>query len=180
MRQQSILDEYMQTLITGVSANSVSLSDKYKSLILKFVNILCEKKYRNKAMEYVSREYFPIEDCLKICEQKGVKDACAVLYKRKGEYQKSITLYVEVLTKLSKDKVISAVCINPNVPFNHSETKNTNILRFDEILTMIIDICDKQGSRYLEEKAAEDLWLFSIDKIYLIKQDVMDELQGLD
>jgi tetratricopeptide (TPR) repeat protein len=128
-------------------------------------------------MEYVSRDYFPIDDCLEICEEKGIKDACAVLYKRKGEYQKSISLYIEVLTKLSKDKVISAVFINENMqsPFNDPETKNMNIKRFDELLTMIIDICDKYGSRLLEDSEAQELWLYAIDKIYQIKQEVMDE-----
>jgi hypothetical protein len=116
-------------------------------------------------MEYVSRDYFPIDDCLEICEEKGIKDACAVLYKRKGEYEKSISLYVEVLTKLSKDKVISAVFIIENMqsPFNDPETKNANIKRFDELMTMIIDICDKYGSRLLEENKAQELWLYAID-----------------
>lgn len=62
-------------------------SKKYKNLIIKLVSILCDKKYRKVAMEYVSRDYFPIDDCLSILEEKDVKDACAVLYKRKGEYK---------------------------------------------------------------------------------------------
>ena len=45
-------------------------------------------------MEYMQREYFPIDDCLKICEEKGVTDACAVLYRRKGEFITSIELYI--------------------------------------------------------------------------------------
>lgn len=128
-------------------------------------------------MEYVSRDYFPIDECLEICKGKGVKDAEAVLYKRKGEYKVSISLYIEVLTKLSKDKVISAVFIHENMksPFNDPETKNANIKRFDELMTMIIDICDKYGSRLLEENEAQELWLYAIDKIYQIKHEVMDE-----
>ena len=69
-------------------------SDKFKNLILKLVHILCEKKYRKQAMHYVKREYFPIDECLTILEKEDVKDACAILYKRKGEYETSIRLYV--------------------------------------------------------------------------------------
>ena len=162
IKQNTIHEEYMQTLVTG---SNIGPSEKYKNLIIKLVGILCDKKYRKVAMEYVSRDYFPIDDCLAILEEKDVKDACAVLYKRKGEYKKSISLYIEVLTKLSKDKVISAVFIHENMqsPFNDPETKNVNIKRFDELLTMIIEICDKYGSRLLEENEAQELWLYAID-----------------
>lgn len=128
-------------------------------------------------MEYVQREYFPIDDCLKICEEKGVKDASAALYKRKGEYGKSISLYIEVLTKLSKDKVILAVFIHENMqsPFNDPDTKNADIRRFDELMNMIIEICDKYGSRRLEENEAQELWLDAIGKIYKIRAQIMSE-----
>lgn len=85
-----------------------------------------------------------------------------------------------MLTRLSKEKVISAVYVNADIPFNDPEIKNTSIKRFDEIMTMIIDICDKEGSRRLKEEEAESLWLYSIEKIYQIKQEVTDELQDLD
>ena len=144
-------------------------SDKYKKLIVKLVEILCEKKYRKLAMEYVQRDYFPIDECLEICEQKGVLDACAALYKRKSEYKQSISLYVQVLTKLSKEEVIFAVYINANIPFNDPNTENQDIKRFDELMTMIIDICDKYGSRLLKEEESEELWLFAINEVYKIK-----------
>jgi hypothetical protein len=88
------------------------------------------------------------------------------LQKRKGEYKISISLYIEVLNKLSTGNLIPALCINANIPFNDPKTKNTDIKRFDELMTMIIDICDNFGSRLLKEEEAEELWLFSIDKIY--------------
>ena len=161
----------MQTLVTG---HNVGVSQKYKNLILKLVKILCEKKYRKHAMVYVSRDYFPIDECLQICEEKGVNDACAILYKRKGEYKKSISLYIEVLTKLSRENLISALYINANIAFNDPNTKNANIKRFDELMSMIIEICDKYGSRLLKEAEAEDLWLFSIENIYHIKEEILN------
>jgi hypothetical protein len=51
LKQQTITEEYMQTVVRG--ANDVGPSDKYKKLIVKLVEILCEKKYRKLAMEYV-------------------------------------------------------------------------------------------------------------------------------
>jgi hypothetical protein len=51
----------------------------YKDLMLRFVRVLCEKKFRPKLVEFVKKKYFPIVDCLQICEEKGMKEACAVL-----------------------------------------------------------------------------------------------------
>lgn len=183
MQKATIMEEYKQSTfaqIAGDGRSSAPQQNRFKDLIIELTRIVCKKQYRKNAMEYVQREYFPIEDCLQICEEKGVIDACAVLYKRKGEYEKSIELYIKVLARLSKEKVISAVFVNADIPFNDPEIKNASIKRFDEILTMIIEICDKEGSRRLKEEEAERLWLKAIEMIYQIKQEVSDELQDLD
>lgn len=57
-------------------------SQKYIDLLLSFVEILCHKKYKAKIVDFVSRSYFPIDESLKICEQRGALEASAVLYKR--------------------------------------------------------------------------------------------------
>jgi len=77
-KHNAIMEDLAKSQTTGVTLNSSE--DKYKDLILKLVEILCEKKYKSKAMEYMRRDYFPIEQCLEICEKKRVPDACAVLY----------------------------------------------------------------------------------------------------
>ena len=61
-------------------------SQKYIDLLLQFVEILCHKKYRSKIVDYVSRSYFPIDESLRICEEKGAQEASAVLYKRDQDY----------------------------------------------------------------------------------------------
>ena len=173
MRQSVILEEHRQTVVSG--QNDVGPSDKYKKLIFKLVSILCAKKYRKIAINYVSRDYFPIDECLEICEREDVADACAILYKRKGKYKKSISLYVEVLTELSQDVIIAVSVVENIKAFNDPESKNESIKRFDELLTMIIDICDNYGSKYLKEEEAQDLWLYSIEQIYKIKKKIVDD-----
>ena len=74
-------------MVTGFSQKDYGPSDKYKNLILKLCHILCSSpKYKAKAMEYVKRDYFPIDPCLQIFEEYKVSDACAILYNRKGEF----------------------------------------------------------------------------------------------
>ena len=69
-------------------------SEKYIALLLQFVEILCQKKHRGKIVDFVSRSYFPIDDSLKICEEKGALEASAVLHKRNQDYFKSIERYM--------------------------------------------------------------------------------------
>jgi hypothetical protein len=64
----------------------IGTSLKFSTLLLLFVEILCEKKFRSKIVNYVSRDYFPIDESLKICEEKKALEASAVLYKRKGMF----------------------------------------------------------------------------------------------
>lgn len=97
-----------------------------------------------------------------------MKEACAVLYKRKGEYQKSISLYLEVIIQISVKSVIFAILVNPNVKFNDPNIKNDDIKRFDGLLNEIIKICDKYGSR-LPEEETDKLWMYAMEGLYGIK-----------
>ena len=103
-------------------------SNKFKTLIVKLVHILCTDKYRKVAWTYVDNDYFPIDECLEICEADGVTDACAVLYKRKCDYQKAVSLYVEVLTQVSKEVIIVLSVNEDNIkPFRDEGIKDKNI-----------------------------------------------------
>lgn len=154
------------------------LYNDYKQLILRFITILCQKKYRSKIVEYVKKKYYPIEECLKICEEHQVWEACAILQKRKGEYQKSIQLYLDVLLQLSKKEIIPQLYVNAHVKFNDPNTKNEHLRKFDGILMEIIKICEKYGSR-LPENESENLWIYAIHGIYGIRQRVFDSQKDL-
>lgn len=51
-------------MMTGAQSYSYI---EYKELILIFVRILCDKKYKSKIVDYVSKNFYPIEECLYIC-----------------------------------------------------------------------------------------------------------------
>ena len=131
MHEKSIIEEYrIQTFYTAADEmNSAAANvraqnqDKFKKLIIDLTKILCKRNYRKYAMEYMQRDYFPIEECLKICEDKGIMDACAILYRRKGDFDKAIRQYIQVLTRLSKRSVISELYLTADIPFNDPNTK---------------------------------------------------------
>ena len=107
------------------------------------MEILCSKKYKSKIVDFVSRSYFPIDESLKICEEKGADEASAVLYKRNQDYYKAIELYGKVLVDLGTDIVHTLF----DDAFQDMERSNEHIKKFDDILYQVIKICDKQSSR---------------------------------
>lgn len=148
-------------------------------MMLKFVEVLCEKKYRSRIVEYVSQSYYPIDDSLAICEEKGALEACAVLYKRKGFYLKSIELYNKVMVNLCSDKIIHSLFVERNIGFRHPECTNKHIKAFDELILDLFKICDKYGSR-LTEIEMEKHWLESIKGLYSIPTNVESMLEDLE
>ncbi len=79
------MKEYNSIIMSGNRITSRSYND-YKELMLIFIRVLCGKTYKSKIVEYVKKSYYPIPECLKICEEKNMIEAQAVLTKRKGEY----------------------------------------------------------------------------------------------
>ena len=69
--------------------------------MLKIVEILSADRKSSKLgslVDLVSRNYFPIAESLAICEKAShTSEACAVLYRRKGVYDKSVEMYLKVL-----------------------------------------------------------------------------------
>lgn len=63
-KEPYIVEAYNQGMMTGAQSYSYI---EYKELILIFVRILCDKKYKSKIVDYVSKNFYPIEECLQIC-----------------------------------------------------------------------------------------------------------------
>lgn len=55
-------------MISGGRLSS-KLYNEYKELMLRFIQVLCEKKYRIKLAEYVKKKYYPADECLSIIRQ---------------------------------------------------------------------------------------------------------------
>ena len=128
--EAQILEEYENSVLT--SQPIPGPSPKFTTLLLNFLEILIDRKFRAKIVEYVSQDYFPIDESLKICESDERKylnfkqakrpedrrlnttalEASAILYYRKGsedDYRKSIELYVQVLANQGPEIVYSLV-----------------------------------------------------------------------
>jgi len=144
-------------------------SQKYIDLLLHFVEILCNKKHRSRIVDFVQRSYFPIDESLRICEEKQALEACAVLCRRNQDYNRAIELYTQVLVDLGTTIVHTLF----DVTLQDMDKSNEHIQRFDEILGHIVRICDKQSSRFAKREQ-EDLWKHALKHVFSIKRQVFD------
>lgn len=76
----------------------------------------------------------PIDECLKICEKKGAVEASAVLYRRKCNYKKSISLYISTITTLCVEKVIHTIFVEKNIKFEDPLCTNEHMSAFDNLV----------------------------------------------
>lgn len=114
-----------------------TLSAKTKALLLQIVEVFCYKRGRESSLtivDLVGKSYFPIEESLTICEQNGAIEACAVLYKRKGLYSKSIKLYMSAIVKLSVEKLIHTIFVEKNYSFMDPFCTNEHMMTFDHLV----------------------------------------------
>lgn len=57
---------------TCILQNKTSITNRYKLVLLRLCELVAEEKVRNKQLslvELVSREYFPIDESIRICEK---------------------------------------------------------------------------------------------------------------
>ena len=47
----------------------------------------------------IKDNFYPLEDCLKVCVEYKQLEACALLHKKIGAYKESILMYLSILDK---------------------------------------------------------------------------------
>lgn len=92
------------------------------------------KNHNKTLVEYVSRSYWPIDECLTICEKKNAIEAQAVLQRRKGQYKKSIKLYINTIVTLCVDSLIHIISVEKNIRFEDPLCTNEHMISFDQIV----------------------------------------------
>jgi hypothetical protein len=55
---------------------------------------------------FVRKDYYPILECLKICQEKEIDKGIAVLLERSGEYIASINTYLSIIIKLDSSDML--------------------------------------------------------------------------
>ena len=65
-----IIEEHNTSMLAASTIIAVAHPQKWVPLLLRLVELLTEKKFKSRITEYVSRDYFPIDETLEICKRK--------------------------------------------------------------------------------------------------------------
>ena len=98
---QAVLTEKSDCVYTDSAAMMrSSIQSQYKQVLIMMIELLAANKVKHATrhlVDYVSRDYCPLDESLKICEKRNQTEACAVLYRRKGKLKEAVALYIKTM-----------------------------------------------------------------------------------
>ena len=77
-------------------------------MLIKHVQLLCIHE-RERVEEHVMKPYYPIEECMQICEKNGILSAVARLHIKGGEYMTAIRKYLAILRSTELARLLSDI-----------------------------------------------------------------------
>lgn len=93
--------DYIRNAVTGYSASKKSqAATDWQRILLLHITLICKLEKDNLLLlirQIVKENFYPIEGCLKICQDFNQLEACAMLAKKAGFYLQSIKTYFAVL-----------------------------------------------------------------------------------
>eukprot|EP00347_Sterkiella_histriomuscorum_P024298 403331615 len=180
---ETLLEEQDQTIqetIKNYGLNSSNPKEakifiEYLKLHLKLCCLHNKKKVLSIVEKMVKNTYYPIEDCLQICQEHDQIEAAFLLNKKLGKYYESVTQGLSIiqsrvdLTKL-KIEVYHAHKKGISLQFPCSHEYLTECNMFDSVFKKILKIC-KKNSKEVEHDKEELIWFVVIDAVQDIKNN---------
>ena len=74
-----------------------AMANKFERYLVQFVKLLCQQQ-PDEVEKWVSKSYFPVEKCLKVCTDAQNQLGVAILTKSNGAPHQAIDLYCNILT----------------------------------------------------------------------------------
>lgn len=71
-------------------------AQRYMQYLKTLIRLMC-KFEKSLVHEYVKKDFYPISECLEICNQEQVDLAVAILHKRNGDYMHSLNTYLGII-----------------------------------------------------------------------------------
>jgi len=155
----TLLDEkenYLELLFKGESVSEKECPDAkiYTELILIFVELLCI--YRKSDVEkYVKKEYYPLENCLTLCQKYKINSAVAFLLHRAGRFSEAIDVYLKLMNEVA-EKI-----------FALGGKKDYLDIYLDDYKTYyesVLKVCAKNAISGNDEE--KELWFIILDNLY--------------
>ena len=83
---------------------------KYENYLVQFTKLLCQFD-KFKVEHWVSKTYFPINQCLDVCREQENDRGVAILVIRSGNFEQAIKEYLKILDKINTQKLLEQIRI---------------------------------------------------------------------
>lgn len=123
----------------------------------------------------VKNSYYPVQDCLAICQEYDQKEAAFLLNKKLGKYFDSVECGIKIIkTKVDLNKlklelyfakkngISSSFCITNELMIE--------CVLFDNVFKKILKICSK-NSKEVDHDKEELIWYIVIDALIELRQN---------
>ena len=147
-------------LVEIISKHTIHIEDTkeykhYETLLLQHIRLLCDIEPK-RVIKELEKGYYPTQECIHICNNKGNKAGVAYLMRLSGDLVMSFGKYNEVLADLY-EKIRQS---------KDTDEFNDNIDSFRENLKTAMDLCTENSKVMTNEEQGEDLWFKLLDQIY--------------
>lgn len=90
-------EKEIEQTMTDRSRNP-TIANKFERYLVQFVKLLCQQQ-PDEVEKWVSKSYFPVEKCLKVCTDAQNQLGVAILTKSNGAPHEAIAIYCKILTQ---------------------------------------------------------------------------------
>lgn len=154
------------------SANPAE-AKKYIEFLKLHLRLCCQfnqVKVLTLVEKMVRNAYYPVQDCLQICQEFDQKEAAFLLNKKLGKYFEAVEMGLNII--LQK---VNLTNLKIEVYYAHNKRKDVGMVRFpvshdlmsecylfDQVFKRILKICRKH-SREVEADKEEKIWFVVFD-----------------
>ena len=146
-----------------------------------YIQLLCQLGQKDRVLTMLKKcPFFPIDTCIKICEEYNVKNALIYLYQLSGDFQNALNT-----TLKTTDEIYSSLFNNitsdifKNVEYEHQ------IRDFNNSINQSIEILVKNQSQNMPNNThlirqlsdTDNLWFHILNKLYTISMNYDKQLK---
>jgi len=149
-----VKEEDMERVLKDDTSYSSSEGEKYKQLMLIYVQLLCAYKKNKALLEFIKRKYAPLNEILSICTSFKNNIAIAYILKSRAEYEKALGTYFRIFNEYFEKLIANQ---------NKEEYIEISLTECKEIYEEILDVCNKNAVVNNKDKK---LWFAALEHLY--------------
>ena len=161
--QYELLDKYNKQIENEGTYHQSKLNVQ---LFLKQIELMITLNYKHLILTKINKKpisTYPINECLKLCKEHNVIDACMYLCMKKELYQEALDIGLNEIKNIFTKTKLSLSLNQHEYPLEYQH----NITMLHTYITQCAVICEQSLIKTTQQNASQ-LWLYFLDEICLM------------